>query len=230
MERDDELSLQVFRQHVVLNQKVVEEHDVRLFSFGYGLFECPPNWSPVEHLAPDHALIESQREGVKEVSSLLRVPLDDLGLDGDRVRAAAERLRESLRGDGAPDVYGAKVVPGCAFCITPHSGDGPVPSLRSNRRSVEALCSTLRMLLADGARGDCTGGVAEDAVSSHSTVGTAAHVGCVGDVCCVCLADMHETEEVRRLRCRHSYHRCCIDRWLTVGSFCPACKQSVLPH
>ncbi|KIW81090.1 hypothetical protein Z517_04113 [Fonsecaea pedrosoi CBS 271.37] len=48
----------------------------------------------------------------------------------------------------------------------------------------------------------------------------------LGERCLICLSDYAASEEVRRLdRCKHVYHRECIDEWLTTGrNSCPMCR------
>ncbi|ETI27514.1 hypothetical protein G647_09705 [Cladophialophora carrionii CBS 160.54] len=48
----------------------------------------------------------------------------------------------------------------------------------------------------------------------------------LGERCLICLADYEVSEEVRRLdKCKHVYHRECIDEWLTTGrNSCPMCR------
>ncbi|CAJ1392472.1 unnamed protein product [Effrenium voratum] len=46
--------------------------------------------------------------------------------------------------------------------------------------------------------------------------------------CVICQEAYEMGEEVRKLPCSHTYHRACIDRWLTTGGpislQCPICK------
>jgi hypothetical protein len=49
--------------------------------------------------------------------------------------------------------------------------------------------------------------------------------------CCVfCLSGIEEGDEVRVLRCRHLFHRRCLDRWLAArpGATCPLCRGKLL--
>ncbi|KAG1360958.1 RING-H2 finger protein ATL64-like [Cocos nucifera] len=48
--------------------------------------------------------------------------------------------------------------------------------------------------------------------------------------CSVCLAEYVEGEEVRVLpRCKHMFHKACIDQWLITRSpFCPICRDKVI--
>lgn len=47
--------------------------------------------------------------------------------------------------------------------------------------------------------------------------------------CVFCLSGVEEGEEVRELRCRHVFHRACLDRWLaTPPATCPLCRSRLL--
>ncbi|KAJ5907593.1 hypothetical protein N7495_000275 [Penicillium taxi] len=47
-----------------------------------------------------------------------------------------------------------------------------------------------------------------------------------GERCLICLCDYEAAEEVRKLsKCKHVYHKDCIDQWLTTGrNSCPLCR------
>ncbi|KAJ5805073.1 hypothetical protein N7474_010960 [Penicillium riverlandense] len=47
-----------------------------------------------------------------------------------------------------------------------------------------------------------------------------------GERCLICLSDYEVAEEVRELaKCKHIYHKDCIDQWLTTGrNSCPLCR------
>ncbi|GES57410.1 RING finger protein [Aspergillus terreus] len=47
-----------------------------------------------------------------------------------------------------------------------------------------------------------------------------------GDRCLICLSDYEAAEELRQLtKCKHVFHRDCIDQWLTTGrNSCPLCR------
>ncbi|CAE7651053.1 RNF149 [Symbiodinium microadriaticum] len=55
--------------------------------------------------------------------------------------------------------------------------------------------------------------------------------GCDGceETCAVCLETFQDGDSVRVLRCRHTFHTECVDRWLAVNRLCPLCKQDVAP-
>jgi hypothetical protein len=45
------------------------------------------------------------------------------------------------------------------------------------------------------------------------------------DSCRICLCDYKEEDVCRRLQCKHTYHKKCIDKWLIKNAICPLCKQ-----
>lgn len=47
-----------------------------------------------------------------------------------------------------------------------------------------------------------------------------------GERCLICLSDYEVAEEVRKLaKCKHMFHKDCIDQWLTTGrNSCPLCR------
>ncbi|XP_022752022.1 probable E3 ubiquitin-protein ligase XERICO [Durio zibethinus] len=48
--------------------------------------------------------------------------------------------------------------------------------------------------------------------------------------CAVCLSELEEGEKVRRLKCKHIFHKDCLDRWLQQYlATCPLCRTKVLP-
>ncbi|KAJ0969513.1 hypothetical protein J5N97_022390 [Dioscorea zingiberensis] len=49
---------------------------------------------------------------------------------------------------------------------------------------------------------------------------------CTSMTCAICLEDYTVGEKIRVLPCRHKFHACCVDAWLTAWrSFCPVCKR-----
>ncbi|CAA6670279.1 unnamed protein product [Spirodela intermedia] len=46
--------------------------------------------------------------------------------------------------------------------------------------------------------------------------------------CAVCLEALQDGERCRRLpRCRHVFHKACVDRWLVAAPACPVCRTGV---
>ena len=48
-----------------------------------------------------------------------------------------------------------------------------------------------------------------------------------GTNCPICLDEFKESEYYRNLKCNHSFHKKCIDRWLKKENNCPMCRASV---
>ncbi|CAI8598274.1 unnamed protein product [Vicia faba] len=49
--------------------------------------------------------------------------------------------------------------------------------------------------------------------------------------CSVCLCDFEEGEKVRSLKCKHAFHKDCLDKWLQdYLATCPLCREQVLPE
>ncbi|GLT44002.1 hypothetical protein SLA2020_179210 [Shorea laevis] len=49
--------------------------------------------------------------------------------------------------------------------------------------------------------------------------------------CTVCLSEIKEGENVRKLKCKHTFHRDCLDQWLQqYRATCPLCRTKVLPE
>ena len=49
--------------------------------------------------------------------------------------------------------------------------------------------------------------------------------------CIVCLSTLKTGEEVRKLDCRHVFHKHCLEGWLQHLNFnCPLCRSTLLAH
>lgn len=60
----------------------------------------------------------------------------------------------------------------------------------------------------------------------HFEKAHAAALGAAGEpACAVCLCGYEEGEDLRRLRCGHSYHADCLDEWLVTNASCPRCRK-----
>ncbi|GAB4837435.1 hypothetical protein Ancab_002300 [Ancistrocladus abbreviatus] len=46
-------------------------------------------------------------------------------------------------------------------------------------------------------------------------------------VCCICLANYANNDELRELPCSHLFHKECVDKWLKINALCPLCKIEV---
>jgi hypothetical protein len=47
------------------------------------------------------------------------------------------------------------------------------------------------------------------------------------DDCSICLQEFNVSQLHRMLRCRHSFHTDCVDRWLSSHRVCPICRSSI---
>ncbi|KAF8377252.1 hypothetical protein HHK36_030627 [Tetracentron sinense] len=49
--------------------------------------------------------------------------------------------------------------------------------------------------------------------------------------CAVCLSEFREGEKIRKVQCKHIFHKDCLDKWLQHDSAtCPLCRSTVLPE
>jgi E3 ubiquitin-protein ligase RHA2 len=47
--------------------------------------------------------------------------------------------------------------------------------------------------------------------------------------CSVCLSEFEEGEKIRQLKCKHRFHKDCVDKWLQqYWATCPLCRTKVL--
>jgi E3 ubiquitin-protein ligase RNF38/44 len=51
------------------------------------------------------------------------------------------------------------------------------------------------------------------------------HAG-YGD-CCICLDRINTGQVVRKLECRHYFHKGCVDKWLKQKATCPICQRKI---
>ncbi|CAN6803665.1 hypothetical protein Bca4012_078248 [Brassica carinata] len=57
------------------------------------------------------------------------------------------------------------------------------------------------------------------------------YVGNAASDCIVCLSTLKTGEEVRKLDCRHVFHKHCLEGWLQHLNFnCPLCRSTLLAH
>lgn len=49
----------------------------------------------------------------------------------------------------------------------------------------------------------------------------------VMEECAICISNLQEDEDVRRLKCLHLFHISCADRWLHMNSKCPVCRLDI---
>lgn len=46
-------------------------------------------------------------------------------------------------------------------------------------------------------------------------------------VCCICLSNYIDNDELRELPCTHFFHAECVDKWLKINATCPLCKYEI---
>ena len=46
--------------------------------------------------------------------------------------------------------------------------------------------------------------------------------------CSICLQDFAQAELLYQLKCKHIFHKQCIEQWLNESSVCPNCRQQLL--
>ncbi|KAJ7951804.1 RING/U-box superfamily protein [Quillaja saponaria] len=46
-------------------------------------------------------------------------------------------------------------------------------------------------------------------------------------VCCICLANYADGDELRELPCCHVFHGECVNKWLKMSTYCPLCRSVV---
>jgi len=44
--------------------------------------------------------------------------------------------------------------------------------------------------------------------------------------CAICLGEYEAGESLRQPKCGHSFHKDCLDTWLSTRGVCPICQQS----
>lgn len=50
-----------------------------------------------------------------------------------------------------------------------------------------------------------------------------------GNECSICLVEFENNDKIRKLACRHHFHKECLDQWLHRQGTCPNCKLDVRP-
>jgi hypothetical protein len=48
------------------------------------------------------------------------------------------------------------------------------------------------------------------------------------EVCTICIEEFKDGENIRTLRCKHIFHKKCIDEWFEKKEICPNCNQPAL--
>ena len=48
------------------------------------------------------------------------------------------------------------------------------------------------------------------------------------NTCAICIGDYKGGEQLRSLKCKHKFHKDCIDKWLQLKNECPICKKRIV--
>ncbi|KAF3778027.1 RING-H2 finger protein [Nymphaea thermarum] len=98
----------------------------------------------------------------------------------------------------------------------------------SNRNIVNVEVGDLQGLSV-GTPQQSSGGVDRNLINSLPVFEFAALTeSSVGSECAICLGRFEGKDSLHLLpKCRHAFHRECIDKWLEDHSSCPICRQSV---
>ncbi|KAG8053193.1 hypothetical protein GUJ93_ZPchr0001g29666 [Zizania palustris] len=73
----------------------------------------------------------------------------------------------------------------------------------------------------DGDVGESNGGVLAAGTDKERTVSAE------DAVCCICLSEFSNNEDLRELPCNHVFHLECVDKWLKINALCPLCKADL---
>ena len=47
------------------------------------------------------------------------------------------------------------------------------------------------------------------------------------DICCICLDNFSDTNNIKTLKCNHFFHSDCIYQWIQEKKICPLCKTNI---
>lgn len=47
-------------------------------------------------------------------------------------------------------------------------------------------------------------------------------------ICPICLNEMAVGDQIREIRCKHIFHRECVDHWLRINASCPTCRKRIV--
>ena len=74
-------------------------------------------------------------------------------------------------------------------------------------------------------------GCSELEIFNNTACHTFCHTSIQGDrcdgTCAICLDNFKDGDSVRALRCLHTFHTDCVDKWLSGNRLCPICKQDI---
>ena len=109
------------------------------------------------------------------------------------------------------------------------------PNLKSDSHSLEGLSNVIESINQEGSAPQAKISLKEIATDLYAI--SEAFISlkkCISDIevsedntCCICLAPYKQGEGKRTLGCEHSFHKKCIDKWLTTSKTeCPICRKN----
>ncbi|CAN0235783.1 unnamed protein product [Scytosiphon promiscuus] len=98
-------------------------------------------------------------------------------------------------------------------------GSGGIELCRDDRA---VSCGGVGVAADEGFRDQAEAGEDEEDGALGSGV---TETACLLD-CAICLAGLEDGDVLRKLPCRHFFHRECVDEWLHLSVSCPLCKRS----
>ena len=64
--------------------------------------------------------------------------------------------------------------------------------------------------------------------ASQETIHELPHIDAIQENdCIICLEKVNQGDKITLLRCAHSFHSDCVDKWLEIKASCPLCKGSL---
>merc|ERR1712072_950512 len=89
-----------------------------------------------------------------------------------------------------------------------------------------ALLAALDALLVYQEEMEPAGGLSEEQIGTLKSKKLKKKIK--GERCCVCLGDFCKGDEIRKLGCKHVFHKDCVDQWLMQNRKCPLCKTPAI--
>ncbi|KAL2923249.1 RING-H2 finger protein ATL33 [Bienertia sinuspersici] len=107
----------------------------------------------------------------------------------------------------------------------------PFEFLRRNRASSVENVNARRSKVSDEDEDDDNGGRNKDKNNIELVIASTSNLGKDNAECPVCLSVFVQGDELRQLKkCKHLFHRTCIDKWLSTHCNCPVCRAFVGNH
>ncbi|KAJ8533511.1 hypothetical protein K7X08_006835 [Anisodus acutangulus] len=98
----------------------------------------------------------------------------------------------------------------------------------ATEESINALPTHMFRIKKNGSDNAGDGNSGEDQVG-YIAAGTEKERAISGEdaICCICLTNYEDNDELRELPCSHYFHTQCVDKWLKINASCPLCKFEI---